>query len=288
MTELTQAFHYTLNNNLPIPAIGYGTWRTSEGDEVEQAVTNALGAGYRFIDTAKIYGNEVGVGKAILASGIPRQEIFLATKVWNEDQGYDSTLKAFEESLGRLGMDYVDLYLVHWPFAAKPAEITGVPPEKRRDTWKAMEEIYASGRAKSIGVSNYTIKHLEEMKEYANTMPVINQVEFNPFLYQKELLEYCDANGIRVQAYSPLVHGERLNDPRIAEVAGKYGKSNAQVLIRWSLQHGCIPIPKSLDNARMKENLDVFNFELSHDDMQLLDSLNEDLHLRADPNKIDP
>lgn len=288
MTELIPAFRYTLNNNVTIPTIGYGTWRTPEGAEVEEAVTNALKAGYRFIDTAKIYGNEVGVGKAILASGIPRQEIFLATKLWNEDQGYDSTLKAFDESLGRLGMDYVDLYLVHWPFAAKPAEITGVPPEKRRDTWKAMEEIYASGRAKSIGVSNYTIKHLEEMKEYANTMPVVNQVEFNPFVYQKELLEYCDANGIRVQAYSPLVHGERLNDPRIVGVAGKYGKTNAQVLIRWSLQHGCIPIPKSLDCGRMKENLDVFNFELSHDDMQLLDSLNEDLHLRADPNKIDP
>lgn len=288
MNELSLESKYTFNNGLPIPVLGYGTWRTPEGREVEEAVTNALEVGYRFIDTAKIYGNEVGVGKAILASGIPRQEIFLATKLWNEDQGYDSTLNAFDESLGRLGMDYVDLYLVHWPFAAKPAEITGVPPEKRRDTWKAMEEIYASGRARSIGVSNYTIKHLEEMKGYANVMPAVNQVEFNPFVYQKELLEYCDANGIRVQAYSPLVHGEKLNDPRIAEVAGKYEKSNAQVLIRWSLQHGCIPIPKSLDRARMKENLDVFNFELSHNDMQLLDSLNEDLHLRADPNKIDP
>lgn len=288
MTQLTSTFHYILNNNVSIPTIGYGTWRTPEGEEVERAVMNAIEVGYRFIDTAKVYGNEVGVGKAILASGVPRKEVFVATKLWNEDQGYDSTLKAFDESLNRLGMDYVDLYLVHWPFAAKPTEITGVPPEKRRDTWKAMEEIYASGRARSIGVSNYTIKHLEEMKEYANTMPAVNQVEFNPFVYQKQLLEYCEANSIKVQAYSPLVHGEKLNDPRIADIAGKYGKSNAQVLIRWSLQHGCIPIPKSLDRARMKENLDIFNFELSHDDMQLLDSLNEDLHLRADPNKIDP
>lgn len=287
MDKISSSSTHVLNNGLVIPLVGFGTWRIPEGEEVEHAVGNALKAGYRLIDTAKRYGNEAGVGKAIRESGIPRQELFVVTKLWNEDQGYESALKAFDESLERLGMDYVDLYLIHWPFAVKPADIVGTPPEKRRESWKALEEIYSSGRTKAIGVSNYAIKHLQEMKEYALVMPAVNQVEFNPFLYQKELLDYCTAQNIRIQAYSPLVHGERIADNRIAEIAQRYGKSNAQVLVRWSMQHGCIPLPKTTTMEHIQENIDVFDFELSSDDMSLLDALNEDLHLRTDPNKID-
>ncbi|MDB5259739.1 MAG: Glyoxal reductase [Candidatus Taylorbacteria bacterium] len=273
----------TLNNGIQIPAIGLGVYKSQEGAEVENAVKWALEAGYRLIDTAQIYGNEEGVGRAIKESGVPRNEIFITTKLWNTDQGYESALKAFDGSLTRLGLDHVDLYLIHWPSASEDRLIT---IDKRKETWKAMEEIYASGKAKAIGVSNYTVKHLEEMKGYAKVPPAVNQVEFHPFLHQKELLEYCKQNGIILEAYSPLVKARKLDDPRIAEIAQKHQKTNAQVLIRWSIQHGCLPIPKSVHRDRIIENIDVFDFELAPEDMAALDGLHENVHQAWNPEAI--
>jgi methylglyoxal/glyoxal reductase len=268
-----------MNNGLDIPVLGLGVWQAKAGREVEDAVIWALETGYRLIDTARIYGNEEGVGRAIRKSKIPRDQIFLTTKLWNEDQGYETALAAIDQSLERLEMDYVDLYLIHWPFMDR-----NKGENRREETWKAMEEIYKSGKAKAIGVSNYTVKHLEEMKAYAKIMPAINQVEFHPFLYQKELLDYCRQNNIIVEAYSPLAHASRINDKRIAAVAEKYRKSNAQVLIRWSLQHGNVVIPKSVHKERIRENFNVFDFELSGQDMLALDALNENFRTAWDPN----
>jgi diketogulonate reductase-like aldo/keto reductase len=211
-----------LNNGLEMPMLGLGTWKAKDGDEVEQAVLWALEAGYRLIDTAKIYGNEQGVGSAIAKSKIPREEIFLTTKLWNEDQGYESALKAVDGSLSRLNVAYVDLYLIHWP----TTNLT-VGENRRQETWKAMEEILHSGKAKAIGVSNFTITHLEEMKAYANIPPAINQVEFHPFLFQKDLLDYCQKSNIALEAYSPLSRGQKMTDDRITAIAEKYRKSNA-------------------------------------------------------------
>jgi len=270
-----------LNNGVLMPVLGLGTHKAKEGDEVENAVVWALQAGYRLIDTARIYGNEGGVGKAIKNSGIERGEIFVTTKLWNEDQGYESALKAIDASLMRLGMEYVDLYLVHWPAADEEGKIN-----KREETWKAMEEILASGKARAIGVSNYTIGHLQEMKKYAKVLPAVNQVEFHPFLLQKDLLEYCAKEGIVLEAWSPLTKARRLADPRIGVIATKYGKSNAQLLIRWSLQHGLVVIPKSVHQERIIENAHVFDFEITPEDMTALDALNESAHGGWDPTSI--
>jgi diketogulonate reductase-like aldo/keto reductase len=208
----------------------------------------------------------VGVGSAIAEAPVPRGEIFLTTKLWNTDQGYETALKAIDESLARLAQPYVDLYLIHWPSEEH---------DVRKDSWKAMEEIVSQGKSKTIGVSNYTVEHLEEMKNYANMMPAVNQVEFHPFNYDAQLLNYCKENGIVLEAYSPLARGQKLNDPRIDAVSVKYEKTNAQVLIRWSLQHGCVVIPKSVHKERIEENMDVFDFELEQEDMDALDGLNE-------------
>ncbi len=272
-----------LNTTTKIPAIGLGVYKSAEGQEVENAVIWALQAGYRLIDTARIYGNEEGVGKAIRTSGIDRKEIYVTTKLWNLDHGYENTHRAIDASLASLGLEYVDLYLIHWPSASEDRLVT---INKRKETWKAMEEIVASGKARSIGVSNYTIQHLEEMKSYASITPAVNQVEFHPFLFQKELLDYCKANSIVLEAYSPLVKARKLDDARITAVAEKYGKTNAQVLIRWSIQHGCLPIPKSVHKERIEANLNVFDFEISEDDMSALDALNENKHEAWDPSKI--
>ncbi len=272
-----------LNNNLEIPAIGLGVYKSKEGEEVENAITWALEAGYRLIDTARIYKNEHSVGKAIKRSGVKREDIFITTKLWNEDQGHESTLQAIDGSLEQLGLEYVDLYLIHWPSAHEDRTIS---INKREETWKAMEELYVSGKAKAIGVSNYTIKHLEEMKSYAKILPAVNQVEFHPFLFQKELLDYCKENIIILEAYSPLVKGRKLEDERITAVAKKYNKTNAQILIRWSLQHGCVVIPKSVRQGRIQENIHVFDFELVEEDMHTLNLLHENIHQAWDPTFI--
>lgn len=283
MSDLTSNSKIILNNKTEIPVIGFGVFRIPEGVEVENAVKEALKAGYRMIDTAMIYGNEAGVGKAVKESGIPRVEIFVITKLWNIDQGYETTLKAVDESLAKLGMEYVDLYLIHWPTASDQLR-EGVSINKREETWRAMEEIYKSGKAKAIGISNFMVNHLEEMNGYAKVMPMVNQFEFHPFLYQEELLSFCQKNNIVVQAHSPLADVKGEQDERVKNIAEKYKKTPAQVFIRWSLQHGVVPIPKSVHKDRIVENINVFDFELREEDMKILDGLNENLHVRADPN----
>ncbi|MBI5530935.1 MAG: aldo/keto reductase [Candidatus Doudnabacteria bacterium] len=259
-----------LNNGVNIPPTGFGTWKIKDSVEAVNSVKLALQAGYRLIDTAKMYENEEYIGKAIRESGIKREDIFVTTKLWNEDQAYETALAAFERSLKNLGLEYVDLYLVHWPFYNWETK-----ENKRKEAWKAMEEIYASGRAKAIGVCNYNIKHLEEMKTYAKVNPMVNQFEMHPFYYQPELLDYCEKNNIVVEAYSPLAQGKRVDDERITNIAKKYNKSNAQILLRWCIQKGAVPIPKSAHKERIEENLNIFDFEISLEDMSALDSLNE-------------
>ena len=284
MDKLNFNSKYVLNNGVQIPIIGFGTYKIPEGDETVNAVKLALGAGYRLIDTAKVYRNEASVGQAIRESGLKREEIFVTTKLWNIDQGYETTLKAIDESLAKLGMSYVDLYLVHWPTADIQA-LTSI--NKREETWRAMEEIYKSGKAKAIGVSNFTIKHLEEMKNYATIMPALNQVEFHPFLYQAELLNYCKQNNIILNAYRSLTNGQKINNEVIGEIAKKYNKSSTQILICWCIQHGVITLPRSTKREHIEENRNVFDFEISEGDMNTLDALNENLHLSPDPNKLD-
>ncbi len=262
-----------LNNGYEMPYFGLGVYKAAPGKETIEAVSYALEIGYRLIDTAAVYGNEKEVGIAVRQSGIPREEIFITTKLWNDDHGYESALKAFDESLKRLNLDYVDLYLIHWPV-----------PRLRKDSWKALEKIYSEGRCKSIGVSNYMIKHLEEMRDYAEIIPAVNQVEFSPFLYQKELLEYCKSKNIEVEAYSPLARMKKKNNPVVNSIARKYNKTHAQILIRWCLEHKLISIPKSSNKKRIKENADVFDFSLNDDDMKQLDSLNENFRVSWDPS----
>lgn len=272
-----------LNSSSEIPVIGLGTYKTEDGEEVTRAVEWALEAGYRMIDTAAVYGNEKGVGRAIKSSGIPREELFVTTKLWNRDQGYEQTLSAVDASLTRLGLDTVDLYLVHWPSASEERSET---INKRAETWRAMEELYNSGKAKAIGVSNYCVWHLEEMKGYAHIPPMVNQVEFHPFLYQKELLDYCTNNRIILEAYSPLVKARKMENGVLGRIAEKYGKSIAQILIRWSLQKGCVVIPKSVRKERIAENIAVFDFELSDEDMEAIDTLHSNDRQAWDPTKI--
>ncbi|MES2215776.1 MAG: aldo/keto reductase, partial [Patescibacteria group bacterium] len=272
-----------LNNKSKIPAIGLGVYKTQEGTEVENAVKWALDAGYRLIDTASVYGNEKGVGNAIRSSHIPREEIYVTTKLRNSDQGYENTLKAIDVSLATLGLEYIDLYLVHWPSASEDRfEMIN----KREETWKGMEEMYASGKARAIGVSNYIITHLEEMESYAKVAPAVNQVEFHPFLYQEKLLNYCKEHNILLEAYSPLVKARKLENECITSIAQKYNKTHAQVLLRWSIQHGCLPIPKSVHKERIEENLKVFDFVISDEDMKSLDALNENIHQAWNPEGI--
>jgi methylglyoxal/glyoxal reductase len=264
-----------LNNGVEIPRLGLGVYLIDDGKEVENAIKWAFEKGYRHVDTAAAYNNETGVGSAVRESNIAREDIFVTTKLANGDQGYDSALKAFEKSLNKLGLDYVDLYLIHWPETGK-----------RKDSWKAFEEIYKSGRTKSIGVSNYTIRHLEELFSYSDVIPVINQVEFNPFLYQKDLLDFCHKNNVRLEAYSPLVKAQKLENKVLQNISKKYSKSSAQILIRWALQHDLAVIPKSSNKNRIFENAEVFDFEISSEDMDKLNSLDEGFRASWNPSEL--
>ena len=272
---LTLGSRVTLNNGNTMPVLGLGMWQAGSGKQTRKAVATALEIGYRLFDTAKLYGNESDLGTAIRESGIPREEIFVTTKLWNNDQGYESALRAFEKSRRELGLDYVDLYLIHWPV-----------PGLRQESWKALLKIRDEGLARSIGVSNYTIRHLEELLRATPAPPAVNQVEFHPFLYQKELLEFCVSKKIQLEAYSPLTRGHRLDHPVISQIAARHGRTPAQVLIRWSLQHGLVVIPKSIRPERIRENAAVFDFQLSPDDMKRLDSLDESSHVAWDPEDL--
>jgi diketogulonate reductase-like aldo/keto reductase len=253
-----------LNNGVHIPALGFGTWQIDPWKTAD-IVVEALKMSYRLIDTAKIYGNEEGVGEAVRDSGIDRKDIFVTTKLWNSDQGYESGKQAFAGSLKRLGLEYIDLYLIHWPGGGE-----------RLNAWKALTEIYESGQAKAIGVSNFTVKHLEELAAHSKLAPAVNQIEFHPFIYeeQKPVLEYCQQHDIVVEAYSPLARGgSQLRHPAIADVAKRHQRTNAQVMLRWAMQHDTVPIPKSNSPERMRENLEAQDFSLSEEDMFQLDNL---------------
>ncbi len=262
-----------LNNGLKMPWLGFGVFQINDGQEVVDSVKNALRIGYRSIDTATVYKNERGVGRAIRESGIPREDIFLTTKVWNEDQRRKRTLAAFEESLERLDTEYVDLYLVHWP--VKGCYI---------DTWQEMEIIYQSGRAKAIGVSNFLVHHLEDLLSVSQIVPSVNQVEFHPFLLQPELLKFCQSHQIQVEAWSPLMQGQIITEKTHLKLAAKYNKTPAQIVLRWDLQHEVVTIPKSTHANRISENAQIFDFELSQADMDLLDALDEGKRVGPDPD----
>lgn len=264
-----------LNNGIEMPWLGFGVFQIKDGQEVEQAVKHALQVGYRSIDTAAIYRNERGVGKAIRESGIPREEIFLTTKLWNEDQRRGRIPEAFEESLERLGVDYVDLYLVHWPVKGH-----------YQDTWPEMEKIYAGGRAKAIGVSNFLIHHLKDILPACQVVPAANQIEFHPHLVQPELLQFCEEHHIRVEAWSPLMKGEVVNVPAIQELASKHNKTPAQITLRWNVQHGVVTIPKSVNPERIAENAGIFDFELTSEDMAVLDRLDKNSRIGPDPDNF--
>jgi diketogulonate reductase-like aldo/keto reductase len=253
-----------LNNGVEMPSLGFGTWELTPR-QAAQSVADALRIGYRHIDTAKIYANETEVGRAVRDSGLARQDILVTTKLWTSDQGYESAIKALEASLERLGLDYVDLYLIHWP---------GHDPQRRADSWRALIEANKQGKAKSIGVSNYMVEHLNELFDSSSVVPAVNQIQFNPFVYgrQRELLEFCKLHGIIFEAYSPLARG-RLKDPLLSDVGEKYGKTASQVAIRWALQHDSVPLPRSSQQAHILQNFEVFDFELSRGDMDKLDNL---------------
>lgn len=264
-----------LHDGYDIPILGFGVYQSPPGNETFAAVKMAFEAGYRHVDTASLYDNEEDVGEAVRQSGLRRSEVFVTTKLWNSDHGYDRALKAFDESLQRLGFDYVDLYLLHWPVE-----------RKRIDSWRALIEIRNSRRARSIGVSNFTISHLEELISKTGVVPAVNQVEFSPFLFQEDLLAFCRSRQIVLEAYSPLTRGRRLNDPTLARMAKKYSRTPAQLLIRWCLEHDVVALPKSNTPSRIRENAMVFDFQIEAADLKALDSLNENFHVAWDPSDV--
>lgn len=264
----------TLNNGVKIPYLGLGTFETDD-KTAKASVEEALEAGYRHVDTAAMYRNEKGVGQGVNNNPVPREEVFVTSKVWNSDQGYEQTLKAFDSSLKKLDFDYLDLYLIHWPV-----------PDKFKDTWKALEKLYEDGLIRAIGVSNFTGNHLEDLLADANVVPAVNQVEFHPRLIQQDLRDFCNRHNIRYEAWSPLMKGEILRHPIIVNIAGKHRKTPAQVVIRWDLQKDVISIPKSKTPERIRENADVFDFSLSEEEMQEIDALDQNARIGPDPNLI--
>lgn len=272
MTQLST----TLNNGVEMPLLGLGVYAPKHNDEVRQAVEWALEAGCRLIDTAAAYGNEREVAEAVRSSGIPRSDIFITTKVWNDDQGYTRTLRAFNRSLERLALDVVDLYLIHWPIK-----------EHRAETWRALEKIYSDGRARAIGVSNHYPTHLDELLTGAHITPAINQIEFSPYCYLPDVLDYCRQKTIQPEGYAPLVRGEKQDDPKLLVLAEKYEKTTYQLLVRWSLQHGVVTIPKSVKRDRIQENFNILNFTISDDDMALMNTFYDNTRIAPDPRDIE-
>lgn len=270
----------TLHNGVEMPWFGLGVFKVEDGPELVEAVKSAIKAGYRSIDTAAIYGNEKAVGEGIRAgikeAGISREDLFITSKVWNSDQGYETTLAAYEESLKKLELDYLDLYLVHWPVEGK-----------YKDTWRALETIYKEERVRAIGVSNFQIHHLQDVLADAEMKPMINQVEYHPRLTQKELQAFCKEQGIQMEAWSPLMQGQLLDNETLQEIAHKYGKTTAQIILRWDLQNEVVTIPKSTKEHRIIANADIFNFELTKEDMEKIDALNENHRVGPDPDNFD-
>jgi methylglyoxal/glyoxal reductase len=271
ITDTTQ-----LHNGVKMPWFGLGVYEAKDGEEVKNAVKIALEAGYRSIDTAQIYRNEVGVGEAIAESSIPREDIFITTKVWNKAQGYETTLEAFEKSRKKLQTDYIDLYLIHWP-------VDGM----YKETWRALEKLYREGYVKAIGVSNFHEHHLLDLMKDCEIKPMVNQVECHPRLSQKPLRDFCNMHNIQFEAWSPLMRGEILKEQNILSIAQKYGKTPAQVVIRWDLQSGIVTIPKSVHKNRILENADVFDFELTNNEMSVINNLNENKRVGPDPDNFD-
>jgi methylglyoxal/glyoxal reductase len=270
----------TLHNGVKMPWFGIGVFKVEEGPELVNTVKTAIKHGYRSVDTAAIYGNEEGVGQGIREgikeAGISREDLFVTSKVWNTDLGYDSTIEAYETSLNKLGLEYLDLYLIHWPVAGK-----------YKDAWRALETLYKEGRVKAIGVSNFQIHHLEDLMKDAEIKPMVNQVEYHPRLTQKELQSFCQEHGIQLEAWSPLMQGQLLDNQVLQEIANKYNKSVAQVILRWDLQNGVVTIPKSTKEHRIVENASVFDFELTEEDMKRIDGLNQNHRVGPDPDNFD-
>ncbi|WP_243013993.1 aldo/keto reductase [Brevibacillus borstelensis] len=270
----------TLHNGVKMPWLGLGVFKVEEGPELVNAVKTAIVHGYRSVDTAAIYENEAGVGEGIREgmkeARIAREELFITSKVWNADLGYESTIAAYQASLDKLGLDYLDLYLIHWPVAGK-----------YKEAWRALETLYKEGRVKAIGVSNFQIHHLEDLMKDEEIKPMVNQVEYHPRLTQKELQAYCQKHGIQLEAWSPLMQGQLLDNPVLQEIATKHGKSVAQIILRWDLQNGVVTIPKSTKAQRIVENATVFDFELTSEEMERIDSLNQNLRVGPDPDNFD-
>lgn len=264
-----------LSNGVEMPYLGLGVFKSRDGQEVIDAVTYALEAGYRHIDTAAVYNNEAGVGQAIRQHQLPRNEVFVTSKVWNSDQGYDNTIKAFKDSMERLGLDYLDLYLVHWPVKGK-----------YKETYRALETLYEEGKVRAIGVSNFLAHHIDDLLETAKVRPMVNQLEYHPRLTQPELIQKCLDLNIRPEAWSPLMQGEVFDIHELQKLANKYDKNIAQLVLRWNLQHGIITIPKSVNRKRIESNALLFDFEISAEDMRLIDGLNRNERIGADPDNF--
>lgn len=267
----------TLHNGVKMPWFGLGVFKMKEGEEAVSSVKAAIELGYRSIDTAAFYENETGVGQAILEVSVPREELFITTKVWNSNQGYETTLAAFDESIKKLGLDYLDLYLIHWPLPAKG---------KYKETWKALEKLYKDGKVRAIGVSNFNISHLEDLIADCEVVPMVNQVEYHPCLTQTELHEFCKKNQIQLEAWSPLMRGKLLGEPTLVEIAQKYQKSVAQIILRWDLQNEVVTIPKSVKPERIKENANIFDFALTAEEIAIINQLNENLRIGPNPDEF--